>query len=266
MKKTQPAALITGSSSGIGETFARKLSQRGYRLILVARREERLKKLAQELGNAESLPADLTVDADRNKVAALIADEPEMEFLVNNAGFGVPGRFHETDLEEQDRLHRLHILAVQCLTHAALKGMVARRKGNIINVSSVAAFFTAPHNVTYAASKSWINAFTEGIYLELKGTRSPVRVQALCPGFTHSEFHEVIRMDRSLVPKWLWMSSVEVVEESLKALERNRLIVIPGRKYRMLVRILSSLPKPIKHLMAVRHGKSRLELSKKKTV
>ena len=125
---TKPAALITGSSSGIGETFARKLSQKGYRLFLVARRKERLEKLAAELGNAEPLVADLTLDADLLAVETRIAAEPKLEFLVNNAGFGVPGMFHETDLEAQHRLHRLHILAIERLTHAALKGMSSAAK------------------------------------------------------------------------------------------------------------------------------------------
>lgn len=255
---TKPAALITGSSSGIGETFARKLSQKGYRLLLVARRKERLEKLAAELGDAEPLVADLTDDANLLAIEARIAAESKLEFLVNNAGFGVPGMFHETDLEAQHRLHRLHILAIERLTHAALQGMVGRRKGNIINVSSVAGFFIAPHNVTYAASKTWINRFTEGLYIELKSVHSPVRVQALCPGFTYSEFHEVIGMDRSEIHKSLWMSSEDVVNASLAGLERNKLIVIPGWRYRLLAGLLACLPMRIKHFSALKYAKKQL--------
>lgn len=262
MTGIQPLALITGSSSGIGETFARRLSKKGYRVILVARRKERLEKLAAELGNAESLPADLTQDSDLRAVEARIAAETALEFLVNNAGFGVPGRFHETDLEEQHKLHRLHILAIERLTHVALRGMVERRKGNIINVSSVAGFFTAPHNVSYSASKAWINRFSEGLYLELKSIHSPVRVQALCPGFTYSEFHDVIGMDRSLISKSLWMSSEDVVDASLKALERNTLIVIPGWRYRVISGVLASLPRPLRHFIAIRYANAQLKKSK----
>ena len=112
----------------------------GYALILVARRKERLEKLAAELGNADTLVADLTNDTDLLAVETRIAAEPKLDFLVNNAGFGIPGMFHETDLEAQHRLHRLHILAIERLTHSALQGMISRRKGNIINVSSVAGF------------------------------------------------------------------------------------------------------------------------------
>ena len=259
MNKNQPVAIVTGSSSGIGETFARKLSQKGYRLLLVARRKDRLEKLAAELGNAEGLPADLTIDSDVLAVADRIAAEPELEFLVNNAGFGISGMFHETDLEAQDNMHRLHILAIHRLTHAALRGMVQRRKGNIINVSSVAAFFSAPHNVTYSATKAWINSFTEGVYLELKSLGSPVRVQALCPGFTYSEFHDVMGMDRSLISNKLWMSSEDVVDASLKGLVKNKLIVIPGLRYRILVRFLSCFPKPLMQFIAIRYGNSRLK-------
>jgi short-subunit dehydrogenase len=259
MTNTQPVALITGSSSGIGETFARRLSKMGYSLILAARRRERLEKLAAELGNAQPFAADLTDDTDLLAVEKRIAAEPGLEFLVNNAGFGVPGRFHETDPEAQHRLHRLHILAIERLTHVALKGMVERRKGNIINVSSVAAFFTSPHNATYSATKAWINRFTEGLYLELKSIQSPVRVQALCPGFTYTEFHDVIGMDRSEISKNLWMSSEDVVDASLKGLERNKLIVIPGWRYRLLSRFLISLPRPLMHFIALRYRRSQLK-------
>ncbi len=263
MTGAQPVALITGSSSGIGETFARRLSQKGYRVLLVARRKDRLEKLAAELGHSEALAADLTNDADLLSIEAHISAEPRLEFLVNNAGFGVPGGFfHEANPEAQLRMHRLHILAIERLTHVALKGMVERQKGNIINVSSVAAFFIAPHNVTYSASKAWINRFTEGLYLELKSMQSPVRVQALCPGFTYTEFHDVIGMDRSQIPKKLWMSSEDVVDASLKGLERNRLIVIPGWRYRLISALLACLPMPLKHSVSIRYANTRIKATK----
>ena len=249
----QPAALITGASSGIGEVFARKLSRRGYRVLLAARRKERLEKLAGELGNAEVLQADLSQDTDILRVEAHIAAETRLEYLINNAGFGVPGRFFETDLEVLDRMHRLHVIAIERLTHAALKGMVKRGKGNIINVSSVAGFFNSLNSTGYCSTKAWINSFTEGLYLELGSIGSPVRVQALCPGFTRTEFHDVIKMDRSRVPKSLWMTPEEVVETSLRKLEKNRLFVIPGWRYRMFVRLNRFLPQFLKHYIAVKY-------------
>jgi short-subunit dehydrogenase len=260
MAEIQPVALVTGSSSGIGEVFARRLSQRGYRVLLVARRRERLEKLATDLGNAEPFPADLTIEKDLHAVETRMAAEPNFEFLVNNAGFGLRSGFYATDLEAQDRMHRLHILAIVRLTHTALKGMMPRRRGSIINVSSVAGFFAAPSNVSYSATKAWINSFSEGLYLELKSLKSPLRVQALCPGFTYSEFHDVIGMDRNLIPKSLWMSPEAVVDASLRGLELNRCIVVPGWRYRLLVGVLPCLPRPLKHFIAIRYAHSRLML------
>jgi short-subunit dehydrogenase len=247
VSRSGPAALITGASSGIGEVFARRLSGKGFHLILVARRKERLEKLAAELHNAEVLAADLSVDSGVHVVEQRIAAEPALEFLVNNAGFGVHGSFHEASQEAQDRMHRLHILAIERLTHAALRGMVQRCKGNIINVSSVAGFLTTPFNVSYCATKAWINSFTEGLYLELQCLRSPVRVQALCPGFTYTEFHDVIGMDRSLVPRSLWMSAEDVVDASLRGLERNRLVVVPGWRYHLFLSLYRWFPGSLKH-------------------
>jgi uncharacterized protein len=247
---SQPVALVTGASSGIGEVYARKLSLRGYRVLLVARRLERLERLAHELKNAEAVAADLTVDSDIKRIQNRIAAEPALKFLVNNAGFGVPGEFFEADLEALDRMHRLHIIATERLTHTALKGMMERGEGNIVNVSSVAGFFHTLNSNGYGATKAWMNSFTECLYMDLKYTGSPVRVQALCPGFTHTEFHDVIKMDRSRISKSLWMSSEDVVEASLRGLKKNRLFVIPGLRYRLLVGLTRPLPRFLKHFIA----------------
>lgn len=258
MDPFKPAALVTGASSGIGEVFARRLSGRGYHLILVARRKERLHKLAEELGDAEALAADLAVESDLRAVENRIAAEPALEFLVNNAGIGLPnGLFSSLDVELHDRMHRLHVLAVKRLTHAALRGMVERRRGSIINVSSVSGFLHTPYGVSYCATKAWINSFTEGLHLELKSSRSPVRVQALCPGFTYSEFHDRIGMDRSVIPRSLWMSAEEVVDASLRGLEKNRLFVIPGWRYRLFLFLYRPLPRAAKHFLAARYGNAR---------
>jgi short-subunit dehydrogenase len=253
-------ALITGASAGIGACFARALARRGYALILVARRRDRLESLARELEagfgvRAEALPADLASDEGIAEVRERIL-KTELDLLVNNAGFGAPGCFWETDLEVQDKMHRLHVLATERLTHAALGGMAARRRGAVINVSSVAAFAQGG-NTSYGATKAWMNSFTEGIYLELKRTNSPVRVQALCPGFTYSEFHDVAGMDRALVPKSWWMEAEEVVAASLAGLERGELIVVPGLRYKVLVRILRALPSPLLRAGALVYARRR---------
>jgi short-subunit dehydrogenase len=220
MNTTRPLALVTGASSGIGATFARRLAREGYSLILVARRRDRLEELARELGGAETLAADLTRDDELKAVEQRIAAASNLDLLVNNAGFGTKGRYFEIPVESQDQMHRLHVMATLRLAHAALGGMVARRKGAVINVSSVAGFGHSPGNVSYCATKAWMNSFTEGLHLDLRRAGSPVKVQCLCPGFTLSEFHDVIRMDRKRVPGWLWTPAEDVVESSIRGLAK----------------------------------------------
>ncbi|MGO9097394.1 MAG: SDR family NAD(P)-dependent oxidoreductase [Bryobacteraceae bacterium] len=249
-----PLALVTGASSGIGATFARALARRGYGLVLVARRKDRLEALAREL-NGEALPADLTNAAELKLVEDRIAAAEDLELLVNNAGFGAMGRFWEADLDGQDRMHRLHVDATVRLTHAALRGMVARGRGGVINVSSVAGFVQSPGSTSYGATKRWMNAFTEGLYLELKSAGSPVKVQALCPGFTYSEFHDVAGMDRNLIAKSLWLRAEDVVEASLGGLARGDLFVIPGWRYKFLVRLLAVVPDGLRRWGTLRYAR-----------
>jgi hypothetical protein len=243
-------ALVTGASSGIGEVFARKLAGRGCDLVLVARRQDRLEALAHELARAhgvrtEVLAADLVRDADLARVEECIRRGDNLEYLVNNAGFGTRGWFYEADLAAQERMHRLHVLAPARLTHAALQGMLARGRGNIVNVASVAGFVATPGSTSYCATKAWMIRFSEGLYLEMKTTGAAVKVQALCPGFTYSEFHDVAGMDRKLIPKAWWMQAGEVVEASLRGLERGKLIVVPGWRYRLLVLLLGLTPRAL---------------------
>jgi uncharacterized protein len=261
MSKPSPVALVTGASSGIGEVFARKLSARGCHVVLIARRKERLEKLAAELPSAEVLPADLAADSGLHAVEHRITIEPNLEFLVNNAGFGISGSYHVSDVDAQEKMHRLHIIATARLTHAALRGMVERSRGNIINVSSVAGFLQAPSSVTYNASKAWINSFTTGIYLELRSIHSPVRVQALCPGFTRTEFQETAGVDRTKIAKSLWMSAEDVVDASLGGLERDKLFVVPGWRYRVFSAALRLMPQSFKNYLAIKYGNSSRNLS-----
>jgi short-subunit dehydrogenase len=252
----RPVALVTGASSGIGETFARALSRRGYGLILVARRKDRLDELAGELGG-EVLVADLTNEADLERVAERIAAADDLELLVNNAGFGVIGHFWETAAENQLQMHRLHVLATVRLTHAALGGMVARGRGAVINVSSVAGFVASPGSTSYNSTKHWMNSFTECLYLELKSIGSPVKVQALCPGFTYSEFHDVAGVDRKKIPAKMWMQAEDVVAASLEGLDRGKLFVVPGWRYKLLVRVLGVLPRRFTRAGAMRYARRR---------
>jgi short-subunit dehydrogenase len=260
MQQARPTALITGASSGIGATFARRLAARGYDLVLVARRLDRLEQQANAIQaahsvQAEILAADLTRDTDLKMVEDRIAAAPNLEFLINNAGFGIVGRFFSVPLDGQDQMHRLHVLAPMRLMHAALQGMVARGRGNIVNVSSVSGFGQNPGSVSYSATKTWMSSFTEGIYMELKSIGSPVRVQALCPGFTLSEFHDTMHFDRKAIPAWMWMQADEVVDTSLRALDRDRLFVIPGWRYKLLVFLMRAFPRPLYHSLSIKYAR-----------
>jgi short-subunit dehydrogenase len=255
MSDGQPLALVTGASSGIGATFARRLSGQGYRLILVARRAKLLEDLARDLGGAEVLVADLTVEDDLRRVEARIDAADDLELLVNNAGFGVEGRFFQTPAEGYVRMHQLHVMATLRLSHAALRGMVRRGKGALINVSSVAGFSQSPGTVSYCATKAWMTSFTMGLHLDLLSAGSPVRVQALCPGFTYSEFHDVLGADRGRVPKRLWCTADDVVTASLTGLAEGKVVVIPGLIYRVLVRAMRWVPQSLYDRMAVRYAR-----------
>jgi hypothetical protein len=240
-------ALITGASSGIGEVFARKLAARGYDLILVARRQDRLRALAAALpGHAEVLCADLAAEAGLVAVERAIRDCAGLELLVNNAGFGTLGRFWEADIDGQIRIHEVHVMATMRLTHAALAGMVPRGRGGVISVSSVAAFGQSAGSVSYCATKAWINSFTEGLDMELRKLNSPVKVQALCPGFTVTEFHETLGMDSKQIPDFLWLKADYVVRASLDGLDRGKVIVVPNWKYKIGAALMKHAPHGLK--------------------
>jgi short-subunit dehydrogenase len=239
----RPVALITGASSGIGETFARKLAGRGYDLILVARRADRLQAVAASVPtNVEVLPADLTADEGLRVVEGAIRNCAQLELLINNAGFGTLKRFWVADLQGQEAMHKLHVMATLRLTHAALSAMVERGHGAVINVSSVAGFGQSEGNVSYCATKAWMTAFTLGLDMELRGAGSKVTVQALCPGFTLSEFHDTLGVDRKFIPRLLWMQADTVVEASLRGLERGDVMVIPGLIYQVAAAALRYIP------------------------
>lgn len=255
MTNARPLAVITGASSGIGAAYARALAARGYDLALVARRAERLSQLADELGarhgvSCAVMSANLTRDTDLQGIESYLANAVNLDLLVNSAGFGTLGRFFEASIESQDAMHRLHVLATLRLTHAALRNLTARDRGAVVNVSSVAAFVPRPGSTSYYATKAWMNCFTEGLHLELQGMRSRVRVQALCPGFTLTEFHDVLGLDRKkiLTGAW-WMPAEDVVAASLQGLEKDRLFVVPGVRYKLLVAALRLLPRSVLHFV-----------------
>jgi len=240
-------AVITGASSGIGAVFAKKLAAE-HDLLLIARRKDRLDALATELRkqfgtSVEVVAADLADEQGLALAAERIGATADLGLLINNAGFGAGGYFWEAELDRQEEMHRLHVMAVVRLCHVALKKMVPRNTGGIINVASVAAFVRRPGSTSYGATKSWMTVFTEGLYLELEAARSAVRVQALCPGFTYSEFHDAAQLDRAkLAPRSFWLDADFVVDESLKGLRRGNLFVIPNWKYKAVAGLLTKLP------------------------
>lgn len=230
-----PTALVTGATAGIGAAFADALAARGYDLVLVARDEARLKAAAARLSaggrSVDVLPADLADDAGCARVEERVA--AGVDLLVNNAGLGTAGALHEVPIELEEHLLRVNVRAVLRLTHAALPAMLARGRGDIINVSSVAGFTPGARAATYSASKAWVTNFSESLHLHYGS--SGIRVQALCPGFTRTEFHERAGMEVTSIPERLWLRATDVVQESLRDLERGRPICIPGASYKALV-------------------------------
>jgi len=209
-------ALITGASAGLGLCFAKQLAQKGFDLVLLARRKDRLQSVSQDLESAyaircEIIPTDLSNLDDIKKAADLIREMDDLDVLINNAGFATIGYFADVPIEKSLRMLHLHITACVMLTNAALGGMLKRKRGALINLSSVAAFTLTPGNVMYDATKAFLNTFSENIHLEIKD--ADIRIQSLCPGFTHTEFHDVgdfAKFDKSVIPDALWMSPDEV--------------------------------------------------------
>ncbi|MDP9422033.1 MAG: SDR family oxidoreductase [Pseudomonadota bacterium] len=224
---SSPVALITGASAGLGVDFARQLSAKGHRLLLVARRRDRLDTLAAELGNARAVEIDLseTGAADR-LMADLAAHGEHVEQLVNNAGFGLTGRFAELDGKRQRQMIDLNCGALVELARAVLPGMIERKSGAILNVASTAAFQPGPGMAVYFATKAFVLSFSEALHEEVKG--QGVKVSALCPGPTATEFGQVAGFGPSNASSKLAAASPPVVAAGLKGLERNQAIVIPG--------------------------------------
>lgn len=240
-------ALITGASSGIGLTFAERLARDGYDLIIVARRKERLAELAHLLRGAhhvavEVLAADLTKPAALRRVEQHAA-KAGLELLINDAGFGHFGPFSDLDIDSEEEEIRLNVVALVRLTHAVLPGMIKRKRGAIINVSSMAGFQAGPYMATYGATKAYVTSFSEALAEELRG--SGVYVQALCPGFTKTEFQEHVGVDSSILPPLVWMTAESVVDASLAAMKSKQLICVPGLGNQVLSSTGSLIPRAV---------------------
>jgi short-subunit dehydrogenase len=234
-------ALVTGPTAGIGHSFAHQLAGRGHDLVLVARNEARLIEVADQLRRehgvqVEVLSADLT---DRQQLATVEArltdpDRP-VELLVNNAGFGLKDRFLDNDADAETAMLDVLVTAVLRLTHAALGPMAERGHGGVINVSSVAAFL--PRG-SYAAAKAWVNSFTEWAANEYRSRG--VTVMALCPGFTKTEFHERMHVQRGTGP--LWLDPDKLVATALSDFDKGRVYSIPSPQYKAIVTVSKLIP------------------------
>jgi short-subunit dehydrogenase len=244
--RKRPLALVTGASTGLGRVFAERLAADGHDLIVVARSQARLEELAAELAkrrraHVEVLVADLARRKGIRSVEERIAAAPALALLVNNAGFGTAGPFAELDADGEEDEIRVNVLALVRLTRAALPAMLKAGRGAIINVSSMAGFQPGPFSATYAATKAYVTSFTESLAEELRD--SGVRVQALCPGFTRTEFQERAGIDVSDLPEAAWMSADEVVESSLVALLRGEVVHVPGRANKVVAGLLGMAPR-----------------------
>jgi len=220
-------ALVTGASAGLGVEFARQLSKRGHRLVLVARRKDRLEELAKVLGNARAVAIDLSKkDAAAKLLADVQANGEVVDLLVNNAGFGLIGRFAQLDAKRQRQMIDLNVGALTDLCRAIAPGLVTRKSGAILNVASTAAFQPGPNMAVYFASKAFVLSLSEALHEELEP--HGVKVSCLCPGPTRTEFGEVAGFGGSGAFDRLAMSAAEVVEIGLKGLDSNKAVVITG--------------------------------------
>jgi short-subunit dehydrogenase len=243
---SHPTALVTGATAGIGRSFARQLAESGHHLVLVSRTRERLEKLAGELRErydveVEVLVSDLGVREELALVEARVADRARpIDLLVNNAGLGLKHPFLENSVEEEQYLLDVLATAVLRLTHAALGAMVERGAGAVVNVSSVAGYL--PRG-TYSAAKAYVTALSE--WADLTYRDSGVRVMALLPGFTRTEFHERMDVSQGSAPSWMWLDVDDLVAEALRDLAKGKRISVPSKRYKALAAMAKYTPTSI---------------------
>ena len=247
-------AIVTGATSGIGRAFAEKLAGLGYDLILTGRREDVIRKVSDEISKRYGVEVQIVIVDFSNldeveKLIGIIEGLDEVGALVNNVGFGNERNFLEDEYETQEKMLTVHINTTCRICHSVIKKM---QSGSfIINVSSMAAFTPAGFNHFYSATKAFINTFSEALYVSLSD--KGINVQSLCPGFTRTDFHNKLGMDKSkLVNRGMvrWMKAEDVVEKSMAALDKGKVIYIPGFLNKLMYRILKIIPKKMYYRMA----------------
>lgn len=253
-REPRRTALITGATSGIGAAFARRLAADGYDLIVTGRREAKLRAEAERIAEQHEVDvrvviAELGDPADQDALADVVRDTETLELLVNNAGFGARNPYSAEPFATHERMLNVHVLAPMKLIHAALPRMIDRGRGAIVNVSSTAAFIPYPGNAMYSATKAMLTNLSETLHLELRGTG--VRVQALCPGVTRTDFHEKLGMtpDEAYASSGIRRSltAEQVVDASLAALARDRPVCVPGGYNFFRVMVVRKLPRAWVH-------------------
>ena len=243
MPAQRPTALVTGPTAGIGHCFARQLAGRGYDLVLVSRDVTRLEEVATALRasydvEVEVLAADLTDRAELAAVEGRLADRDRpVELLVNNAGFGLKGRFLDNTADAEEAMLDVLVTAVLRLSHAAMGPMTERGSGGVINVSSVAAFL--PRG-SYSAAKAWVNSFSEWAANEYRPRG--VTVMALCPGFTRTEFHQRMDVAQDAAPDFMWLDADQVVSTALRDFDRGKVLSIPSAQYKAVTAAARVIP------------------------
>jgi short-subunit dehydrogenase len=240
----QSWALVTGATAGIGESFTRLLAQNGYNLVLVARDLPRLQERATALESKFDISTVvLQADLSSNEGCAMIEQyirDNQIDVLINNAGFGINKAFTVSQLDAEQALLDVLVRTPMRLMHVALPGMKERDKGVIINVSSVAGWIAGG---TYSASKSYLTVLSESLHTELTGTK--VKISALCPGFTRTEFHQRGRMSMKGLPKFMWLNADKLVEQSWKDAVNGKAVSVPGWQYQLLTFVMRYAPRPM---------------------
>lgn len=247
-------ALITGATSGIGREFAYNFARLGYDLVIIGRRKNEISIVASHLRNkyhvrVDVIIADLSVRKDMNRLLKFVDNRKSIEVLVNNAGYGLSEKFAEDQINNQLKMLKVHVTAPLLLIHRVLPQMIRQGKGSIINVTSLAAYAPCSDNTMYTSTKSFLTNFTESLFLDLN--QYGIRVQCLCPGFACTDFHNKLIPKKKLVNNHFinWMEPSDVVRYSLHCLETGKIICIPGMTNRMIVGLISMLPRRIYYFL-----------------